>query len=99
MGKGWQLMRSDVWAIAAIAYEMFVGKRCFRGDRQRDVFRNVLRGRWSWPEDRKPSDSMQDFIQRCLCSDATERPSAEEALRHYWFHDDSNEKGDGKNDE
>ena len=97
--KGWQLMRSDVWAIAAITYEMFVGKRCFPGHSQREVFRNVLRGGWSWPENRKPSDSMQDFIQRCLCLDATERPTAEQALKHYWFHEVSSQKGEEKNDE
>ena len=82
---GWQLKKADVWAIATIAFEMFVGKRCFEGNSQREVFGKIMSGQWSWPQNRTPSDSMQDLIQQCLCADASERPSAEEALSHVWF--------------
>ena len=91
--KGWQLKKADVWAIAAIAYEMATGKRCFQGTNQREVFGNIMRGQWSWPQNGTPSVSMQDFIQKCLNLDTSERLSAEEALRHPWFTEMSHVEG------
>ena len=83
--KGWQLKKADVWAVAAIVYEMYVGERCFQGANQREVFRNIMSGQWSWPQDRVPSDAMQDLIRLCLDPDAGDRLSAEDALGHSWF--------------
>ena len=85
--KGWQLKKSDIWAIAAIAYEMYVGERCFQGINQREIFGKILNGQWSWPQDRVPSDPMQDLIRQCLAIDANERLSAEDVLCHSWFAD------------
>jgi len=82
--KGWQLKKSDVWAIGAIAYEMFIGEKCFEGIKKKR--------QWAWPEDLKPSDLMQDFIQKCLTIDAGKRVSAEEALEHPWYREISTEK-------
>lgn len=96
--KGWQLKKSDVWAVGAIAYEMFVGKRCFGGNGQREVFGKILRGQWSWPGHRTPSDSMQDLIRQCLDVDPSNRCSASEILQHSWF-DDLNDRNDRKTEE
>ena len=93
--KGWQLKKSDIWAIAAIAYEMFVGERCFQGTNQREVFGNIMRGQWSWPGDKRPSKEMQDLISQCLSPDAKDRPSAADVLQHPWFADLSDCKDDG----
>ena len=83
--KGWQLKKADIWAIAVIAYEMYCGQRCFQGDTQKQVFGRILRGEWEWPNDRKPSEDMQDFIKQCLMHDAKDRPTAQQALNHKWF--------------
>merc|ERR1712154_43254 len=83
--KGWELKKSDIWAIAVIAYEMYTGSRCFEGDTQKQVFGRILRGEWSWPRDRRPSKKMMDFIEQCLNHNAKDRPSAIEALEHEWF--------------
>merc|ERR1719242_1868826 len=58
--KGWQLKKSDVWAIAAIAFEMFAGQRCFTGRSQEEVFGKIFGGQWTWPQDRVPSESMRE---------------------------------------
>ena len=98
--KGWQLKKADVWAIATIAFEMFVGKRCFQGNSQREVFGKIMSGQWSWPQDRTPSDSMQDLIRQCLSPDAKDRPTAQDILAHSWFADLSNDiENDTKVDE
>merc|ERR1712062_391665 len=83
--KGWQLKKADVWAIGAIAFEMFTGQRCFGGNSQREIFGKVLTGQWEWPEDCSPSDLMRDFVRKCLTSDPEERLSATKALQHTWL--------------
>lgn len=82
---GWQLKKADVWAVAVIAFEMFVGDRCFDGENEEEIFQNLTKGQWAWPEDRKPSDSMQDFIGKCLALDPRNRLSADDALAHRWI--------------
>jgi len=85
--KGWQLKKADVWAVAAIAFEMFCGERCFGGNAQREIFGNILSGQWSWPQSRRPSTEMMDAIGQCLSNNPKDRPSAEEQLGHRWFVD------------
>merc|ERR1712228_102158 len=83
--KGWELKKSDIWAIGVIAYEMYCGQRCFEGKSQKEVFGRILRGEWTWPEHRTPRKKMRDFIEECLKQKAEDRPSANEALVHEWF--------------
>jgi len=86
--KGWQLKRSDVWAIGVIAFEMLTGRRCFPGTSQQEVFEKITGNQWSWPQrntDDMPSEEMQSFVAECLCMDPVARPSAEKALSHPWF--------------
>jgi len=82
---GCQLKKSEVWSIAVIAFEIWTGQRCFGGTSQQEVFEKITGNYWSWPQDRTPSDSMQDFIKNCLCTDTEDRPSADQALTHAWF--------------
>eukprot|EP00484_Ammonia_sp_Unknown_P026554 CAMPEP_0197032064 /NCGR_PEP_ID=MMETSP1384-20130603/10832_1 /TAXON_ID=29189 /ORGANISM="Ammonia sp." /LENGTH=578 /DNA_ID=CAMNT_0042461663 /DNA_START=38 /DNA_END=1774 /DNA_ORIENTATION=+ len=83
--NGYQLKKSDIWAIGVIAYEMFTGQRCFGGETQQEIFGKILRGEWSWPMDQVPSEAMQDFVEQCLQNDADDRLSAKDALLHAWF--------------
>eukprot|EP01083_Nonionella_stella_P051218 136008_1 len=82
---GWQLKKSDIFAIGTIAYEMYCGQRCFVGGTREDVVRRVLNGEWSWPSDRIPSEEFKQFVEQCLHADAKDRPSAKQALCHLWF--------------
>eukprot|EP01084_Bolivina_argentea_P086791 156836_1 len=80
-----ELKKSDVWALAVVAYEMYSGKRCFDGNNQKHVFGQILCGDWKWNIDRIPSDEMKDFVEKCLCLDVEKRLSSAEALSHAWF--------------
>jgi len=97
--KGWQLKKADVWAIGAIAYEMLVGKRCFEGSNQREVFAKICRGQWAFPQECQLSPSIQDLIRQCLSMDAKQRPSASAVLDHPCFADLSDCKSDGPHDD
>eukprot|EP00484_Ammonia_sp_Unknown_P029931 CAMPEP_0197050804 /NCGR_PEP_ID=MMETSP1384-20130603/25621_1 /TAXON_ID=29189 /ORGANISM="Ammonia sp." /LENGTH=515 /DNA_ID=CAMNT_0042483263 /DNA_START=58 /DNA_END=1605 /DNA_ORIENTATION=+ len=83
--NGSQLKKADIWAIGVIAFEMFTGQRCFAGDSQKEIFARVVRGEWSWPAHRTPSDAMQEFVEQCLCQETEQRLSANEALLHPWI--------------
>ena len=85
--KGWELKKSDIWAIGVIAYEMYCGQRCFDGKSQKEVFSKILNANWRWPKHRRPSCKMRDFVEKCLEVDTKERLSASEALGHDWFID------------
>merc|ERR1719356_275426 len=91
--KGWQLKKADVWAIGVIAFEMFAGQKCFEGEDENDTFQCLSNGTWSWPEDRKPSGSMQNFIEKCLARDPRNRLSAKSALYHDWIANMSQNEG------
>eukprot|EP00484_Ammonia_sp_Unknown_P001542 CAMPEP_0197021756 /NCGR_PEP_ID=MMETSP1384-20130603/2690_1 /TAXON_ID=29189 /ORGANISM="Ammonia sp." /LENGTH=407 /DNA_ID=CAMNT_0042449661 /DNA_START=35 /DNA_END=1258 /DNA_ORIENTATION=+ len=83
--NGYQLKKSDIWALGVIAYEMYTGERCFGGTTQKEVFGRIIGSKWSWPSGRTPSKTMQDFVRQCLNPDADQRLSAEQALQHEWF--------------
>ena len=68
-----------------IAYEMYCGQRCFEGKSQKEVFGRIIRGEWTWPEDRTPRKQMRLFVEECLRLKPEDRPSASEALEHEWF--------------
>ena len=61
--EGWQLKKSDVWAVGVIAYEMCAGERCFNGETQDEIFKKVSRAKWKWPEYFKPSKELDDFVK------------------------------------
>eukprot|EP01083_Nonionella_stella_P253051 871147_1 len=83
--KGWELKKSDIWAVGAMAYEMYCGERCFTGNTQKQVFGKILSNEWSWPNGMVVSDAFKDFIEECLAFNAKDRLTATEALNHPWF--------------
>merc|ERR1712062_160969 len=83
--QGWQLKKADMWAIGVIAFEMFVGDKCFDENNENAIAQRLFIGELSWPEDRKPSKSMRDFIEKCLALNPLNRLSAEDALCHPWI--------------
>eukprot|EP00485_Elphidium_margaritaceum_P003547 CAMPEP_0202698078 /NCGR_PEP_ID=MMETSP1385-20130828/11345_1 /ASSEMBLY_ACC=CAM_ASM_000861 /TAXON_ID=933848 /ORGANISM="Elphidium margaritaceum" /LENGTH=386 /DNA_ID=CAMNT_0049354681 /DNA_START=82 /DNA_END=1242 /DNA_ORIENTATION=- len=93
-----ELQKSDIWALAAVVYEMWSGHRCFTGSSQKEVFNRVMHGTWQWCADRMPSKEMQDFVQQCLSLDVTQRLDVKQALAHDWFAEIENSKFDACTD-
>jgi calcium-dependent protein kinase len=87
--KGWELKKSDTWAIGVMTYEMVTGKRCFYGKNQDQVFDRIRKGYWHWPRgtENTLSAMFKDFVKKLLAVDPLVRVRVAQALRHPWLAD------------
>jgi len=81
----------DMWSIGCIVYFMLFGIPPFDSnnpnskDREIEINKEVIRGRYKFPEDIVVSNEAKDFIARLLQKDAIKRMTAIEALNHRWM--------------
>jgi serine/threonine protein kinase len=77
---GWA---SDIWAVGITCIEMATGRHVFTAGWPA-ILRLVMEQK---PPDLPEhlSDAAKDFISKCLAIQPSERPSAEDLLRHPWF--------------
>lgn len=80
-------VKCDVWSVGVIAYILLCGYPPFYGDNDREIFRRVTIGRFTFPSPEWDhiSAHAKDFVASLLQIDATRRPTAAEALRHPFF--------------
>eukprot|EP00475_Leptophrys_vorax_P044222 TRINITY_DN8775_c0_g1_i1.p1 TRINITY_DN8775_c0_g1~~TRINITY_DN8775_c0_g1_i1.p1 ORF type:complete len:629 (-),score=164.99 TRINITY_DN8775_c0_g1_i1:130-2016(-) len=86
------LKSGDMWAIGAIVFVLITGKLPFPGRKHKDIFRNITKCRFKFPETLLLSESVKDFIHSLLQIDPTKRFTCEQALSHPWIvHEDQND--------
>eukprot|EP01094_Clydonella_sp_ATCC50884_P024256 TRINITY_DN6029_c0_g1_i2.p1 TRINITY_DN6029_c0_g1~~TRINITY_DN6029_c0_g1_i2.p1 ORF type:complete len:222 (+),score=33.40 TRINITY_DN6029_c0_g1_i2:641-1306(+) len=76
--------RVDIWAVGVITFLLVYGRPPFTGTEEQMCI-NIVRGNFSFPENRALSPLVKDFITRLLMVDPDMRPSAQEALAHEWL--------------
>ncbi|KZT61960.1 Pkinase-domain-containing protein [Calocera cornea HHB12733] len=78
--------KADIWSLGITIYELVTGEPPHSGIRDPEtVFRLVTReGPPSLPHT-DGSEAMREFVRACLTSEPTERPSADELLKHKWL--------------
>ena len=64
---GWQIKKSDIWAIGVILYELIVGTHCFEGKNKKEIFLKILANNWRWPDNIVISESCRRFVEVCIC--------------------------------
>jgi calcium-dependent protein kinase len=79
------LKSGDMWAIGAIVFVLITGKLPFPGRKHKDIFRNITKCRFKFPETILLSDSVKDFIHCLLQVDPTKRFTCDQALAHPWI--------------
>lgn len=76
-------IKSDVWSVGVMTYYYLTGKYPFDGSSMHSVFRSIIR--------EKPDMSLiddvvaQDFVSQLLEKDPDKRPTALEALQHFYI--------------
>ena len=83
--SGWELYKSDIWAIGVIAYVLLTGRPPFWGRNNREILLKITTKGVMWPKNTKLSRGCKHFILCLLQKDPRKRLSAEEALEHPWI--------------
>jgi len=78
---------ADMWSVGVIIYVLLVGYPPFMEDRQRDLFRKIRQGEYTFNYDdwEGVSQDAKDMIRSLLVVDPAHRFSAKKALRHNWI--------------
>ena len=77
----------DMWSIGVITYILLCGYPPFYGDNDRDIFKRIQAGSFSFPhpEWTNVSEEAKAFITSLLQQDPEKRPTAADALHHAWI--------------
>jgi serine/threonine protein kinase len=79
-------MKSDVWSLGCIAYEMCEMKSPFRNDNEKmslmDLFNNITKGEYK-PVSNKFSEDMRNIIQRMIIVDPQKRCDIQNVIESY----------------
>eukprot|EP01114_Cavostelium_apophysatum_P003103 TRINITY_DN1283_c0_g1_i1.p1 TRINITY_DN1283_c0_g1~~TRINITY_DN1283_c0_g1_i1.p1 ORF type:complete len:492 (+),score=179.30 TRINITY_DN1283_c0_g1_i1:41-1477(+) len=84
----------DVWSIGVITYVLLCGFPPFYGDTQRELFENIMKGNYDFPDPEWSgvSEDAKEFIRKMLVVDPENRYNAEQCLKDKWIQDFTAEK-------
>lgn len=77
----------DLWSLGVILHTMLVGYPPFRGDNRNDIFKKVLKGKYSLKEKEFENISVEgkELIRKLLLRDTKKRITALQAMEDPWF--------------
>lgn len=83
--------KCDIWSLGVIVFMLLSGAPPFNGSHDHQILLKIKRGQYSFSGPRWVgiSDMAKDFIRCLLQREASDRPSAEEALKHPWLQQNS----------
>lgn len=75
----------DIWALGVLLYVMLWGKFPFRGYNERDLYKKISNGWYSWPLDVKVSDQAIDLVKSMLWTNPIKRATIHQIAKNPWF--------------
>lgn len=78
----------DIWACGVILYLMIAGEYPFQATPQQDLSGAIVANKWqhnNHPKMQEASPGCRDFLSKLLTTDAKQRITAKEALKHTWI--------------
>eukprot|EP01103_Thecamoeba_quadrilineata_P007028 TRINITY_DN16806_c0_g1_i1.p1 TRINITY_DN16806_c0_g1~~TRINITY_DN16806_c0_g1_i1.p1 ORF type:complete len:299 (-),score=84.51 TRINITY_DN16806_c0_g1_i1:120-1016(-) len=84
----------DLWSIGVITYILLCGFPPFYNEELRDLFEQIMRAEYDFPEEywHSISDEAKDFVRRLLVVEPKQRMTGEQALQHPWLNGKCNGK-------
>jgi calcium-dependent protein kinase len=79
--------KCDIWSSGVILYVLLVGYPPFKGNSQKELLSNIVKGKYSLEGEEwdRVSIEAKDLISKMLELDPNKRLSAEESLMHPWM--------------
>ena len=75
-------MKSDVWSLGTIYYEIICGKTPWPSKTQYELINKILNEPLRFPHNISITDDSKDFIKKCVTNDEKERLSWEDCFKH-----------------
>ena len=79
--------QSDMWSVGVIMFLLLAGDLPFMGRTQKDLFRNIVMGKYEFEEESwaHVSDQAKELVRQLLVTDPNRRLSSREALNSSWM--------------
>lgn len=58
--------KNDIWSIGVLVYELLTGKKIFEGNNSDETYKNIINGKYTFPNDLKASNEIISFIIELL---------------------------------
>ena len=75
----------DIWSMGVILYTTLIGKPPYEAKDVKATYQRILANEYSFPKDKKISDTAKDLIRSMLQSKPEDRPSLEQIISHPFF--------------
>lgn len=82
-GRAYSGKAADIWSLGVLLYTMLVGRYPFNDAEHASLFAKISRGQFAVPEALSPR--ARCLVRALLRRDPTERPVAEDVIRHPWL--------------
>ena len=79
--------KCDIWSCGVILYILLCGYAPFYGEKDEDIYKQVLKGEYDFPKEEWDSVSKEakDLVKKMIEKNPSKRISALDALQHSWF--------------